>query len=66
MALLDTHTWIERNAGFRVYPIYLYRFTEGWFVIKADDRRLVGAKLLSIGGHSAEEVETQDSRARAL
>jgi hypothetical protein len=39
------------------YPIRLYRFPEGLYVIRAQDGSLVGAKVTAIGGVPAEEVE---------
>lgn len=39
------------------YPLRLYRFPEGLYVIRALDASLVGARVVSIGGASAEGVE---------
>jgi hypothetical protein len=39
------------------YPIRLYRFPEGLYVIRALDGSLVGAKVVAVGGIPAEEVE---------
>jgi hypothetical protein len=39
------------------YPIRLYRFPEGLYVIRAEDASLVGARVVSIGGVPAAEVE---------
>jgi len=57
VGLLDTHTWITRPNGFHPYPVFLYYFTEGWFVIAALDPTLVGARVVSIGGHPIADVE---------
>jgi hypothetical protein len=39
------------------FPIRLYRFPEGLYVIRAEDASLVGARVVSIGGVPAAEVE---------
>ena len=41
------------------YPLRLYRFPEGLFVADAEDRALVGARVVAIGGVPAGEVETR-------
>lgn len=41
------------------YPIRLHRFPDGFYVIRAEDPSLVGAKVLSIGGVPAAEVEAR-------
>ena len=42
---------------FNLYPIRLYRFSDGYFVVDAIDRpELVGARLVSIAGRPVEEV----------
>jgi hypothetical protein len=41
-----------------LYPLYLYRFADGLFVVAAPGHRaLVGSKLLAIDGLSADELE---------
>ncbi len=37
--------------------LLLYRFADGWFVIRAKDASLVGSRVVSIGGHPIDEVE---------
>jgi Peptidase family S41 len=39
------------------YPVRLYRFPEGLYVIRAQDGSLVGARVAAIGGVPAEQVE---------
>ena len=39
------------------FPLRLYRFPEGLFVADAEDRALVGARVVAIGGVPAGEVE---------
>jgi hypothetical protein len=39
------------------YPLRLYRFPEGLFVIRALDASLVGSRIVALGGIPAEEVE---------
>jgi hypothetical protein len=57
VGLLDTHSGLGLDGGFNEYPIFLYHFTEGWYVIAAVDPTLVGARLVSIGGHPVADVE---------
>jgi hypothetical protein len=45
------------------YPLRLYRFPEGLYVVQAEDRALIGARIAAIGGLPASEVE---SRVRPL
>jgi hypothetical protein len=43
-----------------LFPLYLYKFSDGLFVVAAPGHRsLVGSKLLAIDGISAEELERQ-------
>jgi hypothetical protein len=51
----DPHTRISFNVD-RTYPITLYQFSDGVFVIAATEeyRRLLGAKLVRIGGTDIE------------
>jgi len=39
------------------YPLRLYLFPEGLFVAQAEDQALIGARVTSIGGVPAEQVE---------
>jgi hypothetical protein len=57
VGLLDTHTGLGLDGGFHEYPIFLYHFIEGWYVIAAVDPTLIGARLVSIGGHLVADVE---------
>jgi hypothetical protein len=57
VGLLDTHSFLALNAGFHEYPVFLYHFTEGWFVIAALDKTLIGARVVSISGHPIADVE---------
>ena len=57
VGLLDTHSWIGPPGTLHAYELLLYRFPEGWFVVRAVDPTLVGSKLVSIGGVPAAEVE---------
>jgi len=50
-------------AGLRSYPLRLWRFPEGLHVIRSQDPALVGARIVSVGGLPAAEVE---SRVRPL
>jgi hypothetical protein len=53
--LLDTHTCLCADA--HIYPAWMYRFPEGWFVVRAKDESLMGARLTAIGGTPVEQVE---------
>lgn len=55
IGLLDSHTSLI--GPFRLYPAWMYRFPEGWFVVLAKDPSLVGSRLVSIGGTPIEQVE---------
>jgi hypothetical protein len=57
VGLLDTHSGLSSPTPDRLYALLLYRFSDGWFVIRAADSTLVGMRLLSIGGVPIEEVE---------
>lgn len=46
-------------SSLHAYPLRLYRFPEGLYVIRALDASLVGAKVTAIGGVPAEEVEAR-------
>lgn len=51
VALLDTHSGISpEEVGFHFYPFALYEFSDGMFVVNADDPSLVGSRLVSVGG----------------
>jgi len=57
VGLLDTHSCWCGNA--RLYPAWMYRFPEGWFVVRAKDERLIGARLTAIGEIPVEQVEAK-------
>jgi hypothetical protein len=44
-------------SSLHAYPLRLYRFPEGLYVIRALDASLVGAKVTAIGGVPVEDVE---------
>jgi hypothetical protein len=56
--LLDTHTEFF-SPDQRQYDVFLYRFSDGLFVIAATDPSLVGARLLSINEVTAADVEAR-------
>jgi hypothetical protein len=58
VGLLDTHTGAMPNHGLHPYEVIFYRFSDGWFTVAAKDTSLVGSRLVSIGGHSVDEVES--------
>ncbi len=41
------------------YPLRLYRFPEGLYVVRAEDPALVGARVTAIGGIPIDEVEAR-------
>jgi hypothetical protein len=57
VGLLDTHTTIKPSGDFHAYEVFFYKFSDGWFVIAAKDKSLVGSRLVSVGGHAVAEVE---------
>ena len=58
VGLLDTHTGFF-GLDQRLYGVLLNRFSDGLFVVAANDPNLVGARLVSINGIAAAEVETR-------
>jgi Peptidase family S41 len=53
----DGHAGVAFFAKAHLYPVYLYRFPEGVFVVAAIKRpSLVGARLLAIAGRPVDEV----------
>lgn len=44
---------------FRAYPLRLYRFPEGMYVVRAEEASLVGARITAIGGVPIDEVEAR-------
>ena len=60
VGLLDTHSgFIAIPGGWHFYGLLPYRFSDGWFVVNADDPTLIGAEVLSIGGDPIEDVVTR-------
>lgn len=58
VGLLDTHSGIVAiPGGFHFYGILLYRFSDGWFVVRAVDPTLVGTRAVSVGGIEMAAVE---------
>jgi len=57
IGLLDTHSsFVEIPGGWHFYGLLPYKFSDGWFVIRAADASLVGARLVSIGGVPIDDV----------
>jgi hypothetical protein len=58
VGLLDTHTWLTPQGGNHAYEVLFYKFSDGWFTVAAKDKSLIGSRLISIGGHTVDEVES--------
>ena len=58
VGLLDTHSWLTPNGGNHAYEVLFYKFSDGWFTVAAKDKSLIGSRLVSIGGHPVDEVES--------
>lgn len=57
VGLLDTHSELAPyRADFHIYPIWAYRFSDGLYVTKAWDPKLVGARVDAIGNVPIDEV----------
>ena len=57
MGLLDTHSsLVAIPGGWHFYGLLPYRFSDGWFVIRAGDHALVRDRLVSIGGVPIDQV----------
>ena len=57
VGLLDTHSaFVDIPGGWHFYGLLPYRFSDGWFVIRAADSALVGDRLVSIGGVKVAEA----------
>jgi hypothetical protein len=52
------HPWGEGEYGTHLYPLRLYAFSDGIFVVDAltPYRDLIGQRVISIGGHDVEAV----------
>jgi hypothetical protein len=60
VGLLDTHSaFVEIPGGWHFYGLLPYRFSDGWFVVRAADPGLVGDRLVSIGGVPIDQVVTR-------
>ena len=44
------------QPGLAMWPVRLYEFTDGWHVVAARDRSLIGARLTAVGGRPVAEV----------
>src|SRR5205085_12445195 len=57
VGLLDTHSaFVEIPGGWHFYGLLPYRFSDGWYVIRANDTGLVGDRLVSIGGMKIDDA----------
>ena len=57
VGLLDTHSaFVEIPGGWHFYGLLPYRFSDGWYVIRAGDDTLVRDRLVSIGGVPIDQV----------
>ncbi len=59
VSIADAHshlTLYQPAVGFEVYPLQVYFFPNGMFVIDAEDEALIGTEVVSINDHSIEEV----------
>jgi len=55
----DGHTGLwpyQATANFNLYPIRLYWFKDGIYVVDSDDTELIGSKLESINGYPTEDL----------
>lgn len=57
VGLLDTHTSMALLDGGHAYEVLFYKFSDGWFVVGAKDKSLIGSRLISIDGHPITDVE---------
>lgn len=56
MGLLDTHTQFFKEPE-EMYDVWIYRFSDGSYVVAARDEALVGARLVSIAATPIAKVE---------
>jgi hypothetical protein len=55
--LLDTHScFCDIPGGWHYYGLLPYRFSDGWFIVNASDKALIGSRLVSISGVAVEDV----------
>ena len=57
----DGHTLLfplQKNTGFQIYPLRLYYFDDGLFVVDAlpPHQDLIGSKVLSVGNKDVEDI----------
>lgn len=55
--LLDSHSCLCGPG--HVYPAWMYRFPEGWFVVRAKDASLIGSQLTAVNGTPMGRVESE-------
>lgn len=57
VGLLDSHSGLlDVPGGWHFYELLPYRFSDGWFIVRAADESLIGGQLLSIGGVAIDDV----------
>ncbi|MCA0453455.1 MAG: hypothetical protein LCI00_05730 [Chloroflexi bacterium] len=62
VAIADAHSHLslyQSGTGFSVYPLRLYFFRDGLFIVDAEAASLIGSQVTAINGHSIEEVYNQ-------
>ena len=59
VGLLDTHSALlgPYDAYLHAYDVLLYPFSDGWFVVRAKDKALVGDRVVSISDRPIGEIE---------
>ena len=57
VGLLDTHSaFVDIPGGRYFYGLLPYRFSDGWYIVRARDESLVGSRLEAINGIPIEDV----------
>jgi hypothetical protein len=59
VTIADAHSHLsiyQSAVGFQVYPLQVYFFSDGLFVVDAANAVLIGAQVTDINGHSVEDV----------
>lgn len=59
VSIADAHSHLslyQSATGFQVYPMRLYFFQDGLFIVDAADTELIGAQVMSINNHVIEDV----------
>lgn len=60
---IDGHSGVYPfEAGFGLYALHLYRFSDGIAVANADDPTLIGARVISVGGVPIEDAAASVDR----